>query len=428
MSLYDILACPNCKVRVIRCEDTVHCPQCHQIYPIIQNVPIMFPDGSVPEVQHQAELFTRSSYDPWVHRVILQSLLDDQSVLDVGSGNVTLNDPNIIRMDVKFSPHVDLLADVHALPFLPKSLDFIFSLAVFEHLRNPFLAAQSIYDTLKDGGYIYHECNFVFGYHGYPHHYFNASLHGMEQIFSQFVHLRKGVAPYQMPFFTLDNLLQTYLQHSKCMHYPHGRRLGNLLHQVLEQNSMDFDIYFAEEDALYVAAGTFIAGVKQEMPDSSLIPQPIRLVWETDTDLQNKFPKLNDISTTRNILRWAKEEGRISHPEIAQYLDNLAPFNKLSESKLWDRTTVHQFPYIEPHYGAIGYLHDQTMKEKAQIAESKFHRNSQSEGIPETNPQASEYINVPRTNLLQNSWVTLRRKGLKAFLSKSLLYLGYRLQ
>ncbi len=176
MNLYDILACPTCKVHVIRQNDTLLCPQCNQSFPIINNVPVMFPDGTVPHIQHETELHVRPSYDPWVHRVIMQSLLDDQIVLDVGSGNMALDDPNIIRMDVTLSPYVDLVGDIHALPFLPGSLDYVFSLAVFEHLRNPFLAAQSIFETLKDGGYFYHECNFVFAYHGYPHHYFNASI------------------------------------------------------------------------------------------------------------------------------------------------------------------------------------------------------------------------------------------------------------
>ena len=135
MSLYDILACPTCKVRVLKENETLRCPQCGQVYPVIDNVPVMFPDGRIPEIKHESELTVRQTYDPWVHRVILQSLLDHQVVLEVGSGNLALDDPCIIRMDVLLSPYVDLVADVHALPFLPESLDYIFSLAVVEHLH-----------------------------------------------------------------------------------------------------------------------------------------------------------------------------------------------------------------------------------------------------------------------------------------------------
>ena len=262
MSLYDILACPNCLVRVERRGDALRCTACGRQYPIVRGVPVMFPDGSVPEIHHEQELVVRDAYLPWVNRVIMQSLLDDQVVLEIGSGNMALDDPCIIRMDVTWSPYVDLVADAHTLPFLPGSLDYIFSLAVVEHLRNPFQAAQSMYSALKDGGFIYHECNFIFAYHGYPHHYFNATLQGMEQVFAHFTPLRVGVATYQMPSFGLQMVLGSYLRHSHVREFPHGQRLAHLLDQVLALDLMSYDIYFSEAEALNVAAGTYFSGCK----------------------------------------------------------------------------------------------------------------------------------------------------------------------
>ena len=52
MSLLDILACPNCKVAVKRGKSTLVCEACSLSFPIIDGVPVMFPDGSVPEIQH----------------------------------------------------------------------------------------------------------------------------------------------------------------------------------------------------------------------------------------------------------------------------------------------------------------------------------------------------------------------------------------
>ncbi len=153
--LFEILACPTCKVKLTRSDDFLLCNQCGMKYPIVNGVPIMLPDGKIPEYTHSASLTVRQSYDPWVHRIILQSLLDHQIVVDIGAGNMALDDPCIIRMDISLTPYVDLVADVHFLPFLPESIDYIFSLAVVEHLRNPFLASQSIYNALKDGGFIY---------------------------------------------------------------------------------------------------------------------------------------------------------------------------------------------------------------------------------------------------------------------------------
>lgn len=332
----------------------------------------MFPDGGVPDIQHEAELQIQESYNPWVHRIILQSMLDNQIVVEIGAGNMALDDPCIIRMDVTLSPYVDLVADAHYMPFLPESLDYVFSLAVFEHLRNPFQASQSIYDVLKDGGFVYHECNFVFAYHGYPHHYFNASLQGMEQIFSDFVTMRKGVATYQMPSFALNMVLGTYLHHSHANEYRHGQRLTLLIRKILEQNLMDYDIYFSEDEALYVAAGTYFSGIKKKTQDSTLIPMEIRNVWKDHSDIQSRFHDINQLAYLDNILIWAKREGRKIFPEIGDYLDNIRPFNKKGIEAHWSRSAIHSLDLEEAKYGAIGFNPDKGMDFNSQVAEIKY--------------------------------------------------------
>lgn len=404
MSLFDILACPLCKVHVDRGSDALHCGQCGRRYPIVNGVPVMMPDGSIPDVQHEADLAVRDTYVPWVFRTIMQSLLDDQLVVEIGSGNMTLDDPCIIRMDVTLTPYVDIVADAHHLPFLPGSVDYIFSMAVVEHLRNPFQAAQSMYDALKDGGFIYHECNFVFAYHGYPHHYFNASLQGMEQVFAPFRALRKGVAPYQMPSFAVGMLLRTYLHHSKAERYAHGRRLTSLLHELNALDLTQFDIYFEEDDALKVAAGTYYAGVKEVTPGSTLVPEPIREVWRRNPELQRRYPDLNQLTVTDNILTWAKTEGRRQDPAIAQYLDSIVPANKRGAGTPWDRSTVHALPLIEPVYGALGFAPGRTMDENARLARKL--------------PQPSLYSRlrrrasrVPALRRLYDAWKARRRAG-----------------
>jgi uncharacterized protein YbaR (Trm112 family)/SAM-dependent methyltransferase len=407
-SLYDILACPICRVRLVRQADTLVCTKCQQGYPVINNVPVIFPQGGVPCVQHESELLTRSTYNPWVNRVILQSLLDNQIVLEVGSGTMILDDPCIIRMDVTLTPYVDLVADVHALPFLPESIDYIFSLAVVEHLRNPFLAAQSMYEVLKDGGYIYHECNFVFAYHGYPHHYFNASMQGMEQLFSQYVPLRKGVAPYQMPSFAVDSVIRNYLRYSQARYYTHGRRLVALLENLLKKDLMSYDIYFTEEAALNVAAGTYFCGMKQTTHHSTLIPAAIRKVWGEHPELQKRFPNINDLTTVDNILVWAKNEGRKAFPEIECYLDSIVRFNKRGPSYPWDRSTIVSMPLVEPKFGAIGYDPDVPLEVQAQIADERE--------CPPT-----------RLSLFRRAIVTLQCTGLKRFLRQVLQYIGRRM-
>ncbi len=411
MSLFDILACPTCKVKVKYQLDSLVCEKCFTKFPIVNGVPVMFPDGSIPGFEHEADLQVRSNYDPWIHRVILQSLLDNQIVLDLGAGNMALDDPCIIRMDGKLSPYVDLVGDAHALPFLPESLDYIFSLAVVEHLRNPFQVAQEMYAALKDGGYIYQECNFVFAYHGYPHHYFNASLQGMEQIFAQFVPLRTGVAPYQMPSFALTNVIQTYLKVSSAEKYPHGRRLTALLRRVLEHDIMDHDIYFTEEGALQVAAGTYFAGVKQKTPQSTLIPMMIQAILHNNPTLQSRFPEINRITSVDNVLTWAKREGRAQYPEISAYLDGLTPFNKRGTESPWSREGLGEILQQEPRYGAVGFDSNVALDLQNQRAETRYQ-------------EKKKLVRRQQGPLLKRLLRTYLRQGIRAAIQQWLNYLS----
>lgn len=351
--LFDILACPTCRVKVVRQDDHLLCSTCNTRFPIIDNVPIMFPDGRLAEIEHQENLNVLNSYNPWVPRLMLQSLLDDQIVLEVGAGNMALDDPCIIRMDVMLSPYVDIVADAHALPFLPGSLDFIFSLAVFEHLRNPFQAAQSMYEVLKDGGYVYHECNFIFGYHAFPHHYFNATMQGMEQVFQAYIPLRQGVAPYQMPSFAVKHVLGTYLQYSHAAEHEDGQSIIAQFHQVINSRLGRMDMYFSEEEALKIAAGTYFAGMKQITPSSTLIKQEIVNIWREKAGVSRRFPNINNITTADNILLWAKQEGKADYPEIEDCLNEIVVFNKRGPAADWDRSAMRSFPVINPLFGGI---------------------------------------------------------------------------
>jgi hypothetical protein len=201
-----------------------------------------------------------------------------------------------------------------------------------------------------------------------PGVYFNASLQGLEQLFAAFRPLRKGVAPYQMPSFAVGMILRTFLHHTQAHRYPHGRRLTSLLHHVVALDLTEFDIYFKEEEALKLAAGTYYAGVKEVTPTSTLVPAPIRDLWQQDAGLQRRFPDLNQLTTTDNILTWAKTEGRRQHAEVARCLDAIAPAHKRGAGAPWDRGPIHALPLIEPLYGAIGFDPTNTMAENARVA------------------------------------------------------------
>lgn len=353
MNLYDILACPTCKVALVHSDQILACPNCRRTYPIINNVPVLLPDGSVPVTQHQHELQVRTGYDPWIHRVVLQSLPDDAIILEIGAGNMSFDVPNIIRMDITLTPYVDVVGDAHALPYLPNTIAFVFSLAVIEHLRQPFVAAQEIYNSLCNGGYVYGECNFVFPYHGYPHHFFNMTQQGLEEIFKSFTRLRSGVAPYQMPSFAIQALLETYLHHLRSDGDPDTCRLKRLLQQVLDQPLRVYDSRFSEEDALRCAAGVYFFGMKSQQLTSDVIPTVVQSVYNQTPELQQRFPNIFDLGTANNIMVWAQTEGRQRFDTIAAYSDRVVPFRKNETSGEDNQKVLRDEPVIEPVFGAI---------------------------------------------------------------------------
>jgi uncharacterized protein YbaR (Trm112 family)/SAM-dependent methyltransferase len=353
MNLYDLLACPTCKVAVVRQDQMLVCGQCQRRYPIVNGVPVLFPDGSVPAIQHEGELVVRLGYDPWEHRVIMQSLPASSIILDIGAGNMAVNLPNIIRMDVTLTPYVDVVGDSHALPFLPGSLDYVLSLAVIEHLRQPFVAAQEMYDALRSGGYVYGDCNFVFHYHGYPHHYFNATQQGLEQVFAPFVKLSSGVGPFQMPSFALRAILATYRHELGYDGEPEVHEFQALLQEVLDHPLGTYDSRFSEAGALRVAAGTFYVGVKSPDGTSEVIPEVVRSIWQQAPELQQRFPNMLNLRSADNIMIWAKTEGRRQFKAIDDYFANLPPFHKSDVIDDHWMNVFGSWPVIEPKFGFI---------------------------------------------------------------------------
>jgi uncharacterized protein YbaR (Trm112 family)/SAM-dependent methyltransferase len=346
--LYSILACPLCKVAVQRQGDKLICTQCQRTYPIIDGVPVLLPDGSIPATDYQHELQIRTSYGVWLYTVVMQSLPASSIILNLGAGNMAVDLPNVIRMDVTLTPYVDVVGDAHALPFLPSTFDFVLSLAVTEHLRQPFVAAQEAYDVLRNGGYVYSDCNFVFAYHGYPHHYFNASQQGLEQVYSMFEILRSGVAPFQMPAFMLRMVLSSYLKWMAPSEKPNILAFRSLIQQILEEPLGSYDILFTEEAALNVAAGVFIFGRKALDESSEVVPKVIQDLWEQEPQLKSRFPDLFNLGTARNIMLWAKQEGRQRYTVIDQVFSEVVPFRKSDTVTDEGQKQFDALPVIEP--------------------------------------------------------------------------------
>jgi uncharacterized protein YbaR (Trm112 family)/SAM-dependent methyltransferase len=323
--LYDLLACPDCRGDLSRGGPGLVCVACAREFPVIGRVPILLPKGGRPATANEHELHVRSGYDPWLHRVVLESLPPGGVALEIGAGSMSLSVPNVIRLDVGLTPYVDVVGDSHALPFRDGCLDFVFSLAVVEHLERPHEAATQMHRVLKDGGLVYGECSFVFPYHGYPHHYFNATHQGLARVFGAFAPLRRGVAPYQMPSFAVRGVLEAWA--NDLAGVSEAATARELVQRLLAEPLGALDQRLAPQGALRCAAGTYFLGVKHG-DRAARLPDELRGLLERTAALHGRSTTRVDPADPGNVLRWARDEGRRTCPEIDAYFARADAFRK----------------------------------------------------------------------------------------------------
>ena len=122
---------------------------------------------------------------------IIRLVGPDAKILDLGSG-MDRRAPNVINLEIEATPHVDLLADGHFLPFKNQVFDAVITEAVLEHVREPIQVAAEIHRTLKDGGYVCAGVPFLQAFHASPHDYQRFTVPGFDYLFRAFTKIEGG--------------------------------------------------------------------------------------------------------------------------------------------------------------------------------------------------------------------------------------------
>jgi SAM-dependent methyltransferase len=92
---------------------------------------------------------------------------------------------NYTMVDIKAGPDVDVVADLHSLPFeWTNRYDACIANAVFEHLERPWIAAKEVARILAPGGVCYIATHQTFPLHGHPKDFFRFSTDALSLIFS----------------------------------------------------------------------------------------------------------------------------------------------------------------------------------------------------------------------------------------------------
>ncbi|MEO8464128.1 MAG: class I SAM-dependent methyltransferase [Gammaproteobacteria bacterium] len=88
---------------------------------------------------------------------------------------------DVTTFDIFPGDFTDYICDGHNLPFAGEQFEIVTSIAVFEHLSDPFVAAAEIHRVLKPGGALVGSAAFLEAYHGFS--YFHMSHLGLTEVF-----------------------------------------------------------------------------------------------------------------------------------------------------------------------------------------------------------------------------------------------------
>ncbi|QGM47950.1 methyltransferase domain-containing protein [Methylocystis heyeri] len=145
---------------------------------------------------------SENGYDDETERLIQSA--GEGLVLDVGAGNRPIYYPNVVNYEVVDYATTDVLGVAEELPFRDNSFEGVISIAVLEHVKDPFRCARELARVLKPGGWLKCCVPFLQPLHGYPHHYFNMTHEGLRTLFEPYVAIeRQEVTPPTHPVWAI---------------------------------------------------------------------------------------------------------------------------------------------------------------------------------------------------------------------------------
>lgn len=202
----------SCAGTLSRDRDTLVCTRCATHYPATDRHFDLLSEEleGVGGVAH-TENISSFGYDPWATEIIDNCA--GGLVLDCGSGLRFDYRDDVVHFEIVDYPSTDVLGIGERLPFADDTFDAALSLSVLEHVRDPFRCAAEIVRVVRPGGTIYVSVPFLQPYHGYPHHYYNMTRQGLENLFGDRVDVTSSGTPWNgWPIFTLPYFLRRYVE------------------------------------------------------------------------------------------------------------------------------------------------------------------------------------------------------------------------
>ena len=151
-----------------------------------------------------------SAHDYDAHALALIARHADGLVLDCGAGLRNGYHANVVNYEIVAYDTTDVLGAAEHLPFADATFDAVLSLNVLEHLKDPFAASREIMRVMKPGAELMAVAPFLQPLHGYPHHYYNMTAQGLENLFAPLHDRRIEVYGAMRPIWAVNWMLQRY--------------------------------------------------------------------------------------------------------------------------------------------------------------------------------------------------------------------------
>lgn len=200
----NILICPNCKDSQIVKDESLSCRSCKAEFELSNDCLkfVSYDDDDVGDALDKIKYIVKKNkalygflmdlISPVYRRdKILANLIkevedkEDVVAINLGSGNSDISNA-ISNIDIFAYDNVDLTCDISNVPIADNSVDYIFNIAVLEHVPDPEKVVSEIHRILKPNGVVYSRIPFMQGFHASPYDFSRRTEEGMKVLYKSF--------------------------------------------------------------------------------------------------------------------------------------------------------------------------------------------------------------------------------------------------
>lgn len=182
-------------------------------------------------------------------------------VLDCGAGRRPVYYDNVVNFEIVDYDTTDVRGVGEVLPFKDAAFDAALSVAVLEHVKDPFSCAREIARVLKPGGSLFCCVPFLQPVHGYPHHYYNMTSKGLQNLFVDYLTIDR-VAVYEsvLPIWSLTWILRSWAAglHGRTRNAFLQMRIADLMDDAQKYLNMPFVQELSQEKNAELASATVL--------------------------------------------------------------------------------------------------------------------------------------------------------------------------